>query len=116
MAFPRLEVSEGGGFTGAVSTYSVLTNGQVFHSNSFSGGFTVYGKVGKKDAVNWIKEVKKSIAIPTPVKEPDNIYRVFKVIEKDTTYEAVWYEKRSGLDSIYNKIISKIESENAKYE
>ena len=52
----QLTFGKGGGFTGDVTKYILLKNGQLFQSSSLSGDVTEIGKVEKKQVTTLFKK------------------------------------------------------------
>lgn len=113
-SLPHLEVSEGGGFTGAVATHYLLKNGQVFRAIPFSSSNQALKPIRKRDARRYMKSVKLATTGKEIIHEPDNIYRILRYVDKDTSYTVLWYRGRAELDSIYLKIMRDIERANAQ--
>lgn len=104
----RLELAEGGGFTGAVTTWVVLPNGQLFQKNTFDTAWQTYQSIKPRVAKRHIKEVE-NLLLKENILQPDNMYRSFHLITKDTTVYSQWplvEGKNPTYDSLFSKIIS----------
>jgi hypothetical protein len=113
-SLPHLEISEGGGFTGAITTHYLLKNGQVFRAIPLSSSNQALQPIKKRDAKKYMRSVKLATTGKEVIYEPDNIYRILRYVDKDTSYSVLWYGGRAELDSIYQGIIRNIEKANAQ--
>jgi hypothetical protein len=110
--FPRIEISEGGGFTGALSIYQVLDNGQVFFRDMGDTTFQEVNRVSKKEAREIFALVRQKVVAEETINEPDNIYRSISYLTSEGTATSTWYRNRSELDEVYNTILTKINNQN----
>lgn len=110
--FPRIELSEGGGFTGALAIYRLYPDGAVFFRDMSDTAFRKLNPISHRKAGRIFKEVKSAVTGGETIYEPDNIYRSISYITKDSMYTALWYSKRPEMDSLYNQIMYRINEQN----
>lgn len=104
----RLELSEGGGFTGAVTTWVLLPNGQLFQKNTFDTAWQSLPSIKPAAAKRHIKEVE-NLLLKENILQPDNMYRSFHLITKDTTVYSQW-PMLEGKTPVYDSLFTKITS------
>ena len=107
-----IRISEGGGFTGALTTYYVLKNGEVFYQIPNTDKTRKMASIQKKDARYFFRQTKKYVSDSNLVKDPDNIYRVLEYATRDSSYSFVWYHGHPQLDSLYDQIKRGIDANN----
>lgn len=110
--FPRIELSEGGGFTGALAIYRLYPDGAVSFRDMSDTAFRKLNPISRRKASGIFKETESAVNHGEVIYEPDNIYRSISYITKDSIYTALWYHKRPEMDSLYNTILSCIHEEN----
>jgi hypothetical protein len=110
--FPKIVIAEGGGFTGAVTYYWVLPNGQIFIKDGSDTTLVQANPMSKKEAQKLIKLVHSTLSGGETINEPDNIYRFISYIGSEGTLTSTWYRNRSELDELYYTILTKINEQN----
>lgn len=105
----QLLFGEGGGFTGAVTTYMLLQNGQLFRVNSMQGDTTEIAKVEKKSAKMLLKEAKEMEFNKMNIQEPGNVYYFVGLRDGKETYKATWGNPEYTIDpkiqSFYKRLM-----------
>lgn len=109
---PKIVIAEGGGFTGAITYYWVLPNGQIFIKDGSDTLLTQANPMSKKEAQKLIKQVHATLTGGETINEPDNIYRSISYVGSDGTLTSTWYRNRNELDELYNAILTKINEQN----
>ena len=104
---------EGGGFTGAVISWSIKNNGDIDSLDSEFKPVTKIGKIGAQRAQELIDEARKTLP-QLPFENPGNWYQIVKVTngntvqtatftETNTTYFALFQELKMELAKLYTK-------------
>lgn len=81
----------GGGFTGLVSSYYLLPNGQMFFQTNFDTAATKLPNVNRKARKSVFKLLKEIKTADWMENKPDNIYQFIHYKTKDTMYSKMWY-------------------------
>ena len=86
----QMRFGSGGGFTGAVTEYCLLSSGHIFLKEHGDTTFTQINKISKSDAKAIFAEaVEKDI--PTyKMKEPYNMYKFIHYMNEEGSNELVW--------------------------
>ncbi len=91
---PQLVFGSGGGFTGAVTTYCLLENGQLFTKNGVPGknetDYESVKKVSKKVAKSLFAQANASGLLNAKKSQPGNMYCFVKMLSGDTTGSVAW--------------------------
>ncbi len=100
----------GGGFTGEVTEYILLDNGQLFKKSSLKNTMTEMGQIKQKEAKQLMKEVEKLNLEKTKVSEPGNMYYFVCIKNGDTEHKTTWgsatYEIDSTVQSLHKKLMT----------
>lgn len=111
-SFPKIEISEGGGFTGAVAAYRIESSGRVFKRETGDSGFVEIRSVSANTARTLIQKVETHFKKNKQINEPDNMYKTLSLLQKDSTLSSVWFNRQPKLDEIYSEIYNAITLEN----
>lgn len=110
-------VAHGGGFTGAVTEYYVLPNGQVFKKNTWRDTMPeIMGTIAKKSAQHTLEFLEKLGKENVAVNEPDNIYKYFILVDDGKRTQWLWYketEETFALEQEYLAVMEAIEKASA---
>lgn len=86
---PRLTFGQGGGFTGAVTEYTIFPNGQIFIKKN-TGSVKVFAKIKKRTAKKLFKKADELDLLNKKYKKPGNMY-YYIGYKKDKQYaKSVW--------------------------
>ncbi|MDZ4708094.1 MAG: hypothetical protein SH818_06785 [Saprospiraceae bacterium] len=82
---------QGGGFTGAVTTYALLDNGRLFKKNSLTQPEFLYiGKLNKSDTHQLFNNYT-FLGLPSMHSgEPGNIYHFIEYVLKNNSHKLTW--------------------------
>ena len=86
----RIEIGEGGGFTGNYTTYVILPNRQVFVKFDFETEYRSAPEIDKKSYRKIKNEVKRLNIPRNDTIIVGNMNRFIRVFERDTFYELYW--------------------------
>lgn len=103
---------DGGGFTGAVTEYTLLENGQLFRSDSMKKDTTEIGKLTKKQAKQLLQEVKALQLDKMTIQEPGNMYYFMGLKEEDQFHKITWgspnYTIDAKIEALHKKLMSTV--------
>ncbi|MEL6719013.1 MAG: hypothetical protein AAFP82_09880 [Bacteroidota bacterium] len=98
----------GGGITGATTSYIMLKNGQIFKTNSLQGDTTALIKIKPKLAKAYFEQMTQFDWEKTEVNQPGNTYKFITRKNTEHTYHATWgasgYEPPADLKSLYESL------------
>lgn len=86
----QLVFGKGGGITGAVDTYVLLENGQLFHSNSMTNEGNELEGAHKKEAKEYYAKMKLLELSKMEFNHPGNTYFFLEEIDTTGTHKVVW--------------------------
>ena len=69
-----LQFGNGGGFTSAVTTYTLLPNGQLFKTKSLTNETTALPSIQKQQAKRCFKQYQTEILGQAQLNDPSNLY------------------------------------------
>lgn len=104
----RLEIAEGGGFTGGVETYTLNSSGQIFKKVDWDTGFSELKPMSSANAAALITAATDLLDKTNGLNEPDNMFKSLTLFNGVVEKKAVWFHKQSELDEMYVKIIAAI--------
>jgi len=82
---------QGGGFTGAVNTYLLLDNGQLFQKKSFqSEDWEVLEPLRPRHGRKMFRKIRKIDQDSMGIKEPGNRYFFLHYINAESRFENTW--------------------------
>ncbi len=81
---------KGGGITGAVDTYILLENGQLFHSNSLTGENKELENIGKKEAKACFAQMAELTLSELDFDYPGNMYYFLEEVNGDAGHKVTW--------------------------
>ena len=87
MPTTRIEFGNGGGFTGAVTTYYLLEDGKIYEETADKTAYTRINKIGKDEAKNLFADCEKLNTLRTDA--PGNLY-YFVTIKKGEAIPKRW--------------------------
>lgn len=99
----QLHFGNGGGFTGKVTDFMVLENGQVFYKEPFGKEYLEIGKIKAKQAKALYKQVADFQNIT--INKPNNNYQYISLQKQDTTYRYVFSGGGLKQDSITSALM-----------
>lgn len=99
----QLHFGNGGGFTGKVSDFLILENGQVFYKEPFGQDYLEIGKIKAKQAKVLYKQVADFQSVI--VNKPSNNYQYISLQKQDTTYRYIFSGGGLKQDSMTNALL-----------
>ncbi len=112
---PQITFGSGGGFTGAVTDYTLLENGQLFKRNSMKNEFLAMHKI-KSDVVEQMFKNYEFLKIgEETINEPGNLYYFIQFKDKDKNeHKITWNDQSAVSDNVktYYGILSSITKKN----
>ncbi|MEM8523562.1 MAG: hypothetical protein AAGG68_02905 [Bacteroidota bacterium] len=98
----------GGGITGATTSYILLQNGQVFKSNSLQNDTTALLKIKPKIAKQYFEQLNDLDWQKVGSSQPGNTYQFVTYKTVDSTQRIAWgaagYEVPTNLKNIYDAL------------
>jgi len=108
----QLIFGDGGGFTGAVTEYMLLKNGQLFRVNGMQGDTTEVAKIEKSAAKQLLQEAEALQLEKMDIQKPGNMYYFVGVRDKDETHKITWgdssYTIAPTVQSFYKKLMETV--------
>ncbi len=105
----QLVFGEGGGFTGAVTQYILLENGQIFKHYSMEASTVELGSVKKRTAKEMMKKVQAMQLDTMDVKQPGNMYYFLSYKTGEDEHRVTWgaasYQVDSQIESFYKELM-----------
>lgn len=98
---PRLVFGSGGGFSGAVDTYILLENGQLFHENSLSGAVEPLPSITKREALSLFEAYEALGLAGADVNHPGNMYYFMGSIHKGEKHTLTWGKRDRSIPKAY---------------
>ncbi len=102
----QLIFGRGGGMTGAVDTYTLLENGQLFHSNSLTGANIELKKIGKEEAQMFFDKLTDLRLSEMNFNHPGNMYYFLEEISGETKNNVTWgsedHEVSNDCEELYD--------------
>lgn len=106
----QLLFGSGGGFTGEVTEYILLENGQIFKKSSLKNSMTEIGHIKKRVAKKLLKEVAGLQLEKTAIRQPGNMSYFVCLKNGNTEYRSVWgspnYQVDSTLEVVHKKLMA----------
>lgn len=106
----QLRFGSGGGFTGMITEYTLLENGQLFSrtGRAGSGEWQEYGKVKKAEAKALFEYWDNHQDLRAEVKQPGNMYRFLTMQTTDSTeFRQSWgasgYTPEESMTALYER-------------
>lgn len=107
----QLVFGKGGGMTGAVDSYTLLENGQLFHCNSMTKDKKNLNPIPKKKAKLFYKQLKSLSLNTSNFNQPGNMYFFIREVVLDTTYSVVWGSTNHQIDTTYTNFYKNLISQ-----
>jgi len=86
----QLVFGSGGGITGAVDTYTLLENGQCFHTNSLTKESKELESISKKEAKECFIKLKELSLSEMDFDHPGNRYYFLEDVTSGSKHKVVW--------------------------
>ncbi len=90
----QITIGSGGGFTGFVTAYTFLENGQVFKMESQKKTYEALEKAPKKEIKNALKKLDSINIKHSEFKHPGNMYKFIELKEDDQSYRITWGDNK----------------------
>lgn len=94
----QLAFGEGGGFSGAITEFILLENGQLFVKNSLTNKVEELPPVKKKQVQALRTEAEVLNMSNLNINSPGNIYYFIRYQQADTIQQAIWGDPNYTLD------------------
>ena len=111
----QLIFGNGGGFTGMVSEYLMLQNGQLFEKKAGAKQFAELGKIKKKEALSLFAQLDSLSFTSIEMNKPGNTYQFIHLLAPEVDHKLTWgksdYEADTAVVSLYNKLMEKVKKE-----
>lgn len=100
----QISVGEGGGFTGAVTSYHLLENGYLYQKSGTDSLFTPLGKQSAATTRRLFRELETTCRIKTTrFDEPGNRYQFVSWKKGQQEYRVTWGASGKTVPPAYNK-------------
>lgn len=86
----QLVFGKGGGITGAIDTYILLENGQLFHSNSITEENSELEGIRKKEAQECYTKMQSLELSKMDFNHPGNMYYFLEQVDSTGTSKIIW--------------------------
>lgn len=104
----QLIFGSGGGMTGAVDTYILLNNGQLFHLNSLTSENEELEKLNRKETKTCFKKLKAIQLDSIDFNHPGNRYYFLEEMKGDEKHRVTWgstdHEVSEACQELYNQL------------
>lgn len=87
---PIMSFGTGGGFSGRVNQFTLLSNGQLFKGTNLEGNVTVMDKIDKDQCAQLFSNYELLGFDKLQIDNPGNMYFFVKMKEVDTENKLVW--------------------------
>ena len=108
----QIVFGNGGGITGATTSYILLKNGQVFKINSLKRDTTKLAKIKPSAAKPYFEQMIHLDWEKMAINQPGNTYQFIAYTTSENSYRATWgasnYEPPVALKSIYTSLRQEI--------
>ena len=108
----QLIFGNGGGFTGKVTQYTLLENGQLFITNTVTEESNEIGKIDKPNTKQLFKQARNIEWGKYKLNQPGNIYYFIKLKEDRFIQEAIWgnpqQEAPQEIQVLYDQLLDTI--------
>jgi hypothetical protein len=105
----RLVFGEGGGFTGAVTTYTLQADGQLQRINSLTQETGKAGSVSRKEAADFFARAESLIKANPDFNHPGNHYFFVKLEDGNAGQGVTWGDNAqpvpAGVEALYDELI-----------
>lgn len=109
-----LAFGSGGGYAGGTNTHYLLTNGQLFASNSLTGEKTVLGKVAVRKTKKLFQAYQDSL-LSVQYDEAGNVYQFLEWKSADMMHKVQWpkggEKAPAAAQALYHKLIELLPTE-----
>ncbi len=106
----QLVFGEGGGFSGAITEFILLENGQLFAQNSLTKKVEELPAVKKKKAQALIMDAEALNMNKLNINSPGNTYYFIKYQHADTIQQAIWGDPNYTLDSRVQNLYQRLKA------
>lgn len=106
-----LYFGQGGGFTGILTEFALLPNGQIFKKTGANADFEILKKVKKSEAKQAFENYKVLNIKNLKTRNPGNVYFYIRHTNKEKTHEIVWGRGKDDVSSsvkTYYKILNRL--------
>lgn len=105
----KITFGSGGGFTGAVTTYILLENGQMFRKGDQDTSFTNHHSLSKKEAKQLFTELEEKQLSQYVINQPENMYHFLRWQDESGEHNCVWGDYQGKINpaivSYYKKLM-----------
>ncbi|APQ17692.1 hypothetical protein [Maribacter hydrothermalis] len=100
----QLVFGKGGGVTGAVDTYVLLENGQLFHTNSLTKIEEELKKVSDDYTEEFFGKLEGLQLNNVDFNHPGNVYYFIEDVNADERAKVVWGSFEHGVNPVYKEL------------
>jgi len=104
----QLVFGKGGGMSGAVDTYILLENGQLFHSNSITKETEELENIGKKEAENCFAKLDSLSIADMDFNHPGNMYYFLEEINGAEIRRITWGSENHEISEEYKEFYNQL--------
>ena len=108
----QLTFGSGGGFTGQVTEYTLLENGQLFLNNTLTKEIKQVQRLGWKKRKWAFAEAEKLNLDQLSFNHPGNLYYFIQVKQGETSHRVTWGDPTAAtppqLEEFYRQLLSKV--------
>lgn len=87
-----IAIGNGGGFTGKITVYYLLNNGEVYKGSEFTNEFTLIGKIDKSMVKQQWKNYEELHLSSVQINDPGNYYYFMEFKSGNQQNKMVWQE------------------------
>ena len=88
----KISFGNGGGFTGNVTEYTILPNGEIVKHESLTNEKTIIKKIDKKETIKVYNQISNLNYRTYTFNHPGNTYSFLKIVEEGKEYYISWGE------------------------
>ncbi len=101
---------DGGGFSGIITEYLLLENGQIFHKTSTKEGYSEMESIKKKEAEVFFEQLNELRLHKLDINHPGNLYYFLRFTNEELDHTITWgtgdYNLRKDIMDFYKSLKS----------
>ena len=103
-------ISNGGGFTGAVTAYKVYKDGTVLKGKGIPLNYTETARLKRSKAKKYCKRIKTQVASLPDFNHPGNVYYSIAIVDEGQERKVVWGDSKYPVSEevlkLYNDMLT----------